>query len=178
MLFQTIRKTKGEGIIMQRKWYLATLGVALLGTLICIHNGTPQASAAARSTRVPALQSAFVHTHLYRYPPFNDGYTAGYNDCGNQLPNANPYWQGSDYLTGYNQGYSFCQSKRAQGSIEGNQAGYNAGYQQCQQEHTNPVVQPPTIFGFAPPKTQGNNAAFGPGFQQGYNDCQKQYGGQ
>jgi hypothetical protein len=164
---------------MQRKWYLAAFGAALLGTLTSIHSGLPQASAASMTTRVAALPGSLTHTHLHLYPPFNDGYTAGYNDCGNQLPNANPYWRGNDYLDGYNQGYSFCQSKRAQGSIEGNQAGYNAGYQQCQQEHTQPIIQqPPTVFDFAPPRTQGNNAAFGPGFQQGYDACQQQYGGQ
>ena len=163
---------------MQRKWYLAALGAMFLGTLTCIHNGTPQASAAALEAYSPAHQNTLTSVHIRLYPPFNDGYTAGYDDCGNQLPNANPYWQGSDYVNGYNQGYSFCQSKRAQGSMEGNMAGYNAGYQQCQQEHTQSIIQPPAAYGFAPPRTQGNNAAFGPGFQQGYDACQQQYGGQ
>lgn len=163
---------------MQSKWHLAALGALLLGALTCIHNGSQQASAASITTRVPGIQSSFTRAHTHYYPPFNDGYIAGYNDCGNQLPPANPYWQGSEYLNGYNQGYSFCQSKRAEGAISGNTEGYQAGYQQCQQEHARPVLGSAPSFGdFAPPSEQSHDPAFSAAFAQGYNACQQQYGG-
>jgi hypothetical protein len=162
---------------MQRTWYLAVLGATLLGTLTCIYSH--QASAASIATNVPGVQSALASTHTRHYSPYDAGYLAGYNDCGNQFPPANLYDRGSRYRNGYTEGYNFCQSKRAEGSITGNAEGYNAGYQQCQRERSIPTISgaPSRSFGsFAPPIEQGHDPAFSAAFAQGYNACQQQYG--